>query len=73
MDNKTQLKDGLLSERELEVLELIAQGHRDREAARALDIEECTVRFHVRNILGKLDVKSRAAAVYQAFKKGWIS
>jgi DNA-binding NarL/FixJ family response regulator len=68
-----QLKEETLSARELEVLELIAQGHKDRKVAFVLEIEECTVRFHVRNILGKLEVKSRAAAVYYAFKKGWIS
>ena len=62
-----------LSTRELEVLELVAQGHRDRDVAFVLAIEECTVRFHIKNILGKLDVKNRAAAVYQAFKKGWIT
>lgn len=64
------MNDSLLSDRELEVLELIAQGYRDKEAAKALDIEESTIRFHVRNILGKLKVKSRAAAVYYAFKRG---
>ena len=63
---------GRLSTRELEVLELIAQGHKDREVAFVLAIEECTVRFHMRNILGKLNAKNRTAAVYQAFKKGWI-
>ena len=73
MDGKIELKDGSLSEREVEVLKLIAEGHRDREAARALAIEECTVRFHIRNILAKLEVKSRAAAVYYAFKRGWIT
>jgi adenine-specific DNA-methyltransferase len=37
-----------LSARECEMLELIAHGHKDREIALALDIEECTVRFHVK-------------------------
>jgi DNA-binding NarL/FixJ family response regulator len=63
----------LLSKREVEILELIAQGRRDREVARALAIEACTVRFHIRNILGKLEVKGRAAAVYHALKRGWIT
>lgn len=62
-----------LSARECEVLELIAHGHRDREVARVLEIEQCTVRFHVKNLLAKLDVKSRAAAVYRAVKNGWIN
>lgn len=68
-----QLQEETLSARELEVLELIAQGHKDREVAFVLEIEECTVRFHIRNILGKLDAKNRTAAVYYALKKGWIT
>ncbi len=62
-----------LSARELEVLELIAYGHKDREVARVLEIEECTVRFHVKNLFAKLKVKNRAAAVYRAVKIGWIN
>ena len=68
-----QVQEETLSARELEVLELIAQGHKDREVAFVLEIEECTVRFHIRNILGKLEVKNRAVAVYYALKKGWIT
>ena len=63
----------LLSNREREVLDLIAHGHKDREIALALDIEECTVRFHVKNLLTKLVAKTRAAAVYRAVKNGWIN
>jgi len=64
---------GLLSDRELEVLELVAQGHKDQEIASILEIEKSTVRFHVKNLLDKLSVKNRPAAVYRAFKNGWIS
>lgn len=62
-----------LNEREREVLDLIAHGHKDREIALALDIEECTVRFHIKNLFEKLGVKSRAAAVYIAVKNSWIN
>lgn len=53
----------LLSPRELEVLGLIAQGRRNREIAEALFISESTTKVHVRHVLEKLGVRSRAEAV----------
>ena len=61
-----------LSTREGEVLELIARGCKNREIAQALEIEERTVRFHVENILDKLNVNNRTEAVCFAFRMGWI-
>ncbi|MET9271169.1 LuxR C-terminal-related transcriptional regulator [Kribbella sp. NPDC003557] len=57
-----------LGARELEVLERLAQGHRNRSIADDLHISESTVKFHVANILTKLDVTTRtqAAALYLA-------
>jgi DNA-binding CsgD family transcriptional regulator len=57
-----------LGTRELEVLERLAEGHRNRSIAEALHISESTVKFHVANILTKLAVTSRtqAAALYHA-------
>ena len=55
--NLMQLQEQALSDREFEVLELIARGCQNREIAQALEIEERTVRFHVGNILDKLGVK----------------
>jgi DNA-binding CsgD family transcriptional regulator len=52
--------------RELEVLRLIAQGMSNQEIATALVLSEHTVHRHVANVLGKLGVSSRAAAVAQA-------
>jgi DNA-binding NarL/FixJ family response regulator len=69
---KIQFEKESLSSREYEVLELVAGGCKNCEIALALEIEECTVRFHVGNILGKLGVKNRTEAGYYAFKKGWI-
>jgi DNA-binding NarL/FixJ family response regulator len=51
-----------LSEREREVLTLVARGARNREIAAVLTISEFTVKRHMQNILGKLDVGSRGAA-----------
>jgi ATP/maltotriose-dependent transcriptional regulator MalT len=52
-----------LSAREREVLALIAQGRRNREIAVTLSISELTVKRHVHNMLEKLHVPTRAAAV----------
>ena len=60
----------LLSPRELEVLGLIAQGRRNREIADALFISESTTKVHVRHVLEKLGVRTRAEAVarFDAFQ-----
>jgi DNA-binding NarL/FixJ family response regulator len=57
---------GGLTGRELEVLRLIAQGMSNQEIASTLVLSEHTVHRHVANVLGKLGVSSRAAAVAQA-------
>ena len=57
-----------LSERELEVLRLIAAGRTNREIAAALVISEHTVARHVQNILAKLRLPSRTAATAFAFE-----
>lgn len=59
----------LLSPRELEVLQLVAAGNTNREAARHLFISEATVKTHLLNIYAKLDVSDRAAAVAEGFKR----
>lgn len=55
-----------LTKRETEVLRLVARGMSDKEVAASLHLSEHTVHRHVANILGKLDVSSRAAAVGMA-------
>jgi len=70
--NTVQLQEESLSDREFEVLELVALGLKNREIALALEIAETTVRFHVGRILDKLKVQNRTEAVYYAFRKGWI-
>ncbi|MEM6252819.1 MAG: LuxR C-terminal-related transcriptional regulator [Cyanobacteria bacterium P01_D01_bin.156] len=62
-----------LSERELEVMQLLAQGHRDRDIAEQLFISERTVKFHAKNMLEKLDVRTRIQAIFEATRKGWLS
>ncbi|MEU6236367.1 response regulator transcription factor [Kitasatospora sp. NPDC047058] len=59
-----------LQPRELEVLDQLAHGRRNREIARALHISESTVKFHVANILAKLGVGSRGEAAALAHRAG---
>jgi two-component system NarL family response regulator len=58
-----------LTERELEVLRLVAKGHNNRVIARELYISENTVKNHVRNILEKLQLHSRMEAVMYAVRE----
>jgi DNA-binding NarL/FixJ family response regulator len=62
-----------LSERELEVLALIAQGETNRGAAARLFISEATVKTHLLHIYAKLDVNDRAAAVATAYERGLLT
>jgi DNA-binding NarL/FixJ family response regulator len=64
---------GPLSQRELEVLQLVAAGNTNREAAARLFITEATVKTHLLNIYAKLDVGDRAAAVAEAFNRGLMT
>jgi NarL family two-component system response regulator LiaR len=59
-----------LSEREVEVLKLVAQGLTNQEIADRLTISEWTVRTHVRNILGKLHLANRIQATLYALREG---
>jgi ATP/maltotriose-dependent transcriptional regulator MalT len=62
-----------LSEREREVLALIAQGLTNREAAARLFISEATLKTHLVHIYDKLEVNDRAAAVATAFERGLLT
>ncbi|BAZ23268.1 two component transcriptional regulator, LuxR family protein [Kalymmatonema gypsitolerans NIES-4073] len=62
-----------LSERELEVLRLMAQGMSNLDIATALSIGESTVKSHVNRILSKLGVNDRTQAVIVAVRRGIVS
>jgi DNA-binding NarL/FixJ family response regulator len=61
-----------ISARELEVLELVARGASNRDAAARLFISEATVKTHLMHIYSKLGVNDRAAAVAEAFDRGLL-
>ncbi|MFM9377688.1 MadR family response regulator transcription factor [Gordonia sp. VNK21] len=61
-----------LTEREREVLRLLAGGLSNAEIGRRLFISESTVKFHIRNLIHKLGVTKRTDAVYVASKRGLI-
>jgi NarL family two-component system response regulator LiaR len=63
----------LLTDRELEVLRLVAKGQSNREISDELAISEATVRTHVSNILGKLKLCSRTQAALYALREGMVS
>jgi DNA-binding NarL/FixJ family response regulator len=60
-----------LTEREREILGLIAQGHNNAEIAQRLALSSKTVANHVSNILGKLQVADRAQAIVRAREAGF--
>ncbi|GAA3549036.1 response regulator transcription factor [Kribbella ginsengisoli] len=64
---------GPLTQREIEVLELVAAGNTNRETAVRLFISEATVKSHLLNLYLKLGVNDRAAAVAEGFKRGLLS
>lgn len=68
----SQQTTGILSERELDVLRLVAKGARNKEIAASLYISESTVKTHVANIFHKLDVSDRTEAVTTAVQRGMI-
>lgn len=62
-----------LSDRELEVLRLMATGKSNLEISTALSIAEGTVKFHMKNILGKLGASDRTQAMIVALKRGFVT
>jgi DNA-binding NarL/FixJ family response regulator len=63
----------VLTERETAVLRLLAKGQANKQVARELKIGEQTVKTHVSNILGKLQLQSRTQAALYAVEKGLVS
>jgi len=68
-----QQVDSPLSNREMEVLALIAEGMLNKQIAVTLGISSQTVKNHISHIMTKLDVDDRTSAVVHAISNGWIN
>lgn len=66
------LGDEDLTPRELEVLRLIRDGHRNKQIAHELGIAEATVNFHIKNLVDKLGANDRTHAVTIAIRRGML-
>ncbi len=73
LDQVRQPVKETVSQRELEVLQLVAVGATNREVAERLFVSEATVKTHLIHIYAKLGVNDRAAAVGAAFEKGLLT
>ena len=62
-----------LTKRELEVLRRVAQGKPNKDIAHEISVQEATVRVHVSNILGKLNLANRSQLVLYAIKMGLVN
>lgn len=62
-----------LTAREIDVLQLIAQGLSDKDIAKQLSVSKATVRYHVTNILTKLHLDNRTQAALYAIRAGHVS
>lgn len=67
------VEHGPLTDRELEVIGLLAKGLANKQIAAALGISEHTVKFHVSSIYTKLNVTNRTEAVRAGLRGGWIA
>lgn len=62
-----------MSEREIEILRWVAEGHTNRQIAARLNITERTVNFHLNNAMAKLEVGNRTAAAVRAVVLGILA
>jgi LuxR family transcriptional regulator, maltose regulon positive regulatory protein len=69
----SRAKSGELTRREIEILRLVAEGLNNQTIAERLFVSDHTVHRHLANILNKLDVSTRAAAVAQAARRGLLT
>jgi DNA-binding NarL/FixJ family response regulator len=63
-------EDRTLSDREMQVLQLVAHGHSNPAIARQLFLGDNTIKTHMRNLMRKLDARGRAHAVHIAHQRG---
>ncbi|HLH69785.1 MAG TPA: response regulator transcription factor [Candidatus Dormibacteraeota bacterium] len=69
---ESQVDSGVPTEREIEILRMVAHGHANKEIARSLRISEETVKFHLKNISRRLGARTRTEAVVTATRLGYL-
>jgi len=69
---KERMSKPILTPRELEVLELLAKGMRNKEIGASLNISDETVRAHIRSVFVKLNVHDRTAALAEGLRRGMV-
>ncbi len=69
----SRMNSAQLSDREIEVLKLLAKGNSTKAISAALYVSEGTVKFHITNILHKLEVSDRTQAVVAAYQRGIVN
>jgi DNA-binding NarL/FixJ family response regulator len=62
-----------LTRRELQIVNLAADGLTNGEIARQLEVSENTVKYHLKNVMQKLHLQNRAQAVAYAAQHGWLN
>lgn len=72
-EDQINLTQPQLSERELEILRLVATGLSNKEIAAQLVLSPNTIKVHLRNIFGKIGVQSRTEATMYAVRQGWVA
>ena len=72
VQKSTQKSSVTLSEREIEILRLVAEGYSNQDVSRKISLSENTVKYHIKNILQKLNAHNRIEAVTIAMRKGWL-
>ena len=73
LDVSDRVKEEPLTPREIQVLELVAEGLPNKAIAARLDISDQTVKFHVASVSGKLGAANRTDAVRRAVRRGLIA
>jgi DNA-binding NarL/FixJ family response regulator len=71
-DKKDSKTKSPLTERELQILQLLADGSNNSEIAAKLSLSQHTIKTHIGNILQKLSVDDRTQAVVRALREGWV-
>jgi DNA-binding NarL/FixJ family response regulator len=73
LSSKDGVLESILSEREMEVVKLIAEGVTNKEIGERLTITENTVKVHVKNILNKLELRNRQQLAAYAVLQNWVT